>query len=132
VSRSRGAFTILELIAALAVVAVVSALAAQVMWTSRRAAAHTGEMRLATAAAQGAYERLRIGEFEALRALDATDVEACEEASLLSDLRVTATAAPWREEDGLLHLRVALRWRSRDGTEREVMREGLIGANTLR
>ncbi len=129
--RDRG-FTIIEVTAAMAVVAVVAAVVIQMMVSSHNAARATAQRRLASGIAQGALERLRSLPPDELVTGSAAKLDLPPEAAALHDASFTATVAPWRGEEGLRHVKVVLGWRSRRGVEREVVREGLASDERTR
>ncbi len=117
------AFTVMETVAALAVLSVVMVLVITLLAFARRGGKAALETRLAASIAQGAFERARGVESNVM---PTTDIPLPPEAARLAEAKVTATVSPWTGEPGVRHVRVVLAWRSSRGVARETVREGLV------
>ena len=127
----KGGFTLVELVAAIAVAGAAMAMLIGLLAASRRASRGIAERELAAAIAQGGLERLRTAPPQKLtRGAHALPLPP--EAAALTGATLTATVAPWRDIAGLRHVRVVLRWRARQGFTRELVREGLVSDHRVR
>ncbi len=131
-SRPRSGFTMVELVAAIAVLSIASLLVIGMMLASRRASGSLAERRLAGDITQGALEALRTWPAEMLKAKGRISLPLPTEAERLAEASMSVDVKNWGDAEELRHVRVTLRWRSRRGVAREVIREGLIGAHRVR
>jgi prepilin-type N-terminal cleavage/methylation domain-containing protein len=123
--RPRG-FSLLELMAAMAVVAAGMAMLIALLAVTRRKTRLHAERRMARAVAQAAFERLRALPRGELPCSTPAVQPLPPEAAALADLRATASTSPWRGGQGIVHLRVTVTWKSRAGGPRRIVREGLL------
>jgi prepilin-type N-terminal cleavage/methylation domain-containing protein len=125
-SRRPAGFTLVELIAALAVIAIAVGMLVAALGSARRLARGQEEAALARAVARGVYERLRGAALAELPGAEARPVPAPPEAAALEGARLTAACSDWPGERGLRGLRVEVVWKSRAGQVRRAACEGLI------
>jgi prepilin-type N-terminal cleavage/methylation domain-containing protein len=125
-SRPRAGFTLVEVVAVVAVLGAASGMLVAVMISARKTAALGAERQLAGALAQGALEGLRgappaslPGERPEARPLPA-------EGAALRDACLTATTSPWKGAPGVRQLTVTVTWDSRSGRRGRVVREALL------
>ena len=129
--RDRG-FTLIDLAAAIAVLTVLAIVVMQVTVTSRNAARVTEETRLASALAQGAFERARSLPPGELASGEPLPLEPPPEASELEAASLEAVVVPWHGDETLKHVKITFTWQSCRGGRREVVREGLVSDKRVR
>ncbi len=125
IPRTRG-FTMAELMAAFAVLSVVSAVMIQLVVSMRGVTRTSAETRLAGDVAQGVLEQVRSMPRGRLAIDGALAVELPDVASRLEHARLTVTVAAWSGNPSLRHVCVVLNWRSRPDRERSIVREALV------
>ena len=122
----------LELVAAIAVVSVATVLVIGMMLASQKASSSLAERHLAGDVAQGALEALRTWPAANLKAGGRVSLPLPPEAKGLAEASMSVDLMKWKDARELRHVRVTIRWRSRRGAARKVVREGLIGAHRVR
>jgi prepilin-type N-terminal cleavage/methylation domain-containing protein len=124
-ARSRG-FTLVELLAAIAVIGVAVSTLVVAVVSARRAARAGAERRLAAALAQGTLERLRGEPPAGLPGPGGAPQPLPAEAQELKGVSISAAARPWRGDAGLKHVTVTVTWGPRRGPVRKAVREALV------
>jgi len=124
--RNRAGFTLLELMAALAVVAIAAAMLLGTTSLARRQVRGQEEAVLARALVRGAYERLRGAPLAELPGAEAKPLPAPPEAAGLAKARLAAACPDVPGERGLRRLRVEISWEPRAGAVRRAAFEGFV------
>jgi hypothetical protein len=115
-----------EVMAAFAVLSVVSAVMIQLVVSMRGVTRTSAETRLAGDIAQGVLERVRSMPRSQLADDGAMALALPRIATRLQDARLTVAVAAWNGNPSLRHVRVVLNWRSRSDREHSITREALI------
>jgi len=122
----RGGYTLAELAVAITVVTAALAMLIALLVVARRSAALQSERGVAAGLAQGTLERLRGSAPALLPGRKPAAQEPPPEARQLKNVKIAASSDPWKEEQGIRHVKVTVSWTSRTGAARRVSREALV------
>ena len=124
--RAGSGFVLIEVLAAAAVAGVALGMLVAVLLAAARVQKAEREASTAWAAASGAFERLRGAPLAELPGREPSALPLPAEAAGLEAAELEGSCRPWKDEPGVRHLRVALRWKAPSGKIRHVVCEGLI------
>lgn len=123
---TRRGFTLVETVAAVAVISAALVMLTATVMSARRAGRAQAESALAWSLAAGAYERLRAAPPAELPGAEEKELPLPPAAARLKNARLAASCTQWGELPGLRRLRVAVSWKTRAGETRSAVCEGLV------